>query len=189
VRYDGKTAAEGHGFQAHTGPMRSTSRGAVTLKSADPSEAPRILFNYMSQEKDWEDFRRCIRLTREIFAQEAFAPYVKHEIQPGAGAQCDDELNDVIREHAESAYHPCGTCKMGRMDDAMAVVDPHCRVIGVEGLRVADSSIFPRITNGNLNGPSVMTGEKASDHILGRAPLAAANEAPWVNPDWKTQQR
>jgi choline dehydrogenase len=189
VRYDGKTAAEGHGFQAHTGPMRSTSRGAVTLKSADPSEAPRILFNYMSQEKDWEDFRRCIRLTREIFAQEAFAPYVKHEIQPGAGAQSDDELNDVIREHAESAYHPCGTCKMGRMDDAMAVVDPHCRVIGVEGLRVADSSIFPRITNGNLNGPSVMTGEKASDHILGRAPLAAANEAPWVNPDWKTQQR
>lgn len=189
VRYDGKTAAEGHGFQAHTGPMRSTSRGAVTLKSADPSEAPRILFNYMSQEKDWEDFRRCIRLTREIFAQEAFAPYVKHEIQPGAGAQSDDELNDVIREHAESAYHPCGTCKMGRMDDTMAVVDPHCRVIGVEGLRVADSSIFPRITNGNLNGPSVMTGEKASDHILGRAPLAAANEAPWVNPDWKTQQR
>lgn len=189
VRYDGKTAAEGHGFQAHTGPMRSTSRGAVTLKSADPSEAPRILFNYMSQEKDWEDFRRCVRLTREIFAQEAFAPYVKHEIQPGAGAQSDDELNDVIREHAESAYHPCGTCKMGRVDDTMAVVDSHCRVIGVEGLRVADSSIFPRITNGNLNGPSVMTGEKASDHILGRAPLAAANEAPWINPDWKTQQR
>ncbi|WP_438991251.1 choline dehydrogenase [Lentibacter sp.] len=189
VRYDGQAAAEGHGFQAHTGPMRSGSRGAVTLRSKDPLDDPKIMFNYMSLDSDWADFRRCIRLTREIFAQPAFAPYVKHEILPGAGAQTDDELNDVIRAHAESAYHPCGTCKMGRQDDPMAVVDPECRVIGVEGLRVADSSIFPRITNGNLNGPSVMTGEKASDHILGRAPLAAANDAPWINPDWKTEQR
>ncbi|MCW1954707.1 choline dehydrogenase [uncultured Lentibacter sp.] len=189
VRYDGQAAAEGHGFQAHTGPMRSGSRGAVTLRSSDPAEAPKILFNYMSLESDWEDFRRCIRLTREIFQQAAFAPYVKHEILPGMAAQTDDELDDVIRAHAESAYHPCGTCKMGRREDPMAVVDPECRVIGVEGLRVADSSIFPRITNGNLNGPSVMTGEKASDHILGRAPLAAANEAPWIHPDWQRQQR
>ena len=189
VRYDGQTVAEGHGFQAHTGPMRSASRGAVTLRSSDPVDAPKILFNYMSLESDWEDFRRCIRLTREIFGQEAFAPYVKHEIQPGMAAQSDDELNDVIREHAESAYHPCGTCKMGRREDPWAVVDPECRVIGVEGLRVADSSIFPRITNGNLNGPSIMTGEKASDHILGRAPLAAANEVPWVHPEWRSKQR
>lgn len=189
VRYDGQAAAEGHGFQAHTGPMRSGSRGAVTLRSSDPAEAPKILFNYMSLESDWEDFRRCIRLTREIFQQAAFAHYVKHEILPGMAAQTDDELDDVIRAHAESAYHPCGTCKMGRREDPMAVVDPECRVIGVEGLRVADSSIFPRITNGNLNGPSVMTGEKASDHILGRAPLAAANEAPWIHPDWQRQQR
>jgi choline dehydrogenase len=189
VRYDGQAAAEGHGFQAHTGPMRSGSRGAVTLRSKDPLDDPKIMFNYMSLDSDWADFRRCIRLTREIFAQPAFAPYVKHEILPGAGAQTDDELNDVIRAHAESAYHPCGTCKMGRQDDPMAVVDPECRVIGVEGLRVADSSIFPRITNGNLNGPSVMTGEKASDHILGRAPLAAANDAPWINPHWQTEQR
>lgn len=189
VRYDGKTVAEGHGFQAHTGPMRSASRGAVTLRSSNPADAPKILFNYMSLESDWEDFRRCIRLTREIFGQEAFAPYVKHEIQPGMAAQSDDELDDVIREHAESAYHPCGTCKMGRKEDPWAVVDPECRVIGVEGLRVADSSIFPRITNGNLNGPSIMTGEKASDHILGRAPLAAANDVPWVHPDWQSKQR
>ncbi|MCV2891577.1 choline dehydrogenase [Lentibacter sp. XHP0401] len=189
VRYDGKTVAEGHGFQVHTGPMRSASRGAVTLKSADPSAAPRILFNYMSEEKDWADFRRCIRLTREVFGQEAFEPYVKHEIQPGIAAQTDDALDDVIREHAESAYHPCGTCKMGRADDPWAVVDSECRVIGVDGLRVADSSIFPRITNGNLNAPSIMTGEKASDHILGRAPLAAANEEPWVHPAWQSEQR
>ena len=188
VRYDGKVAAEGHGFQAHVGPMRSPSRGAVTLRSADPEDAPRILFNYMSTEQDWEDFRRCIRLTREIFAQEAFAPYRGKEIQPGAEVQTDDELDDFIREHVESAYHPCGTCKMGRADDPMAVVDPEARVIGVDGLRLADSSIFPRITNGNLNGPSIMVGEKAADHILGRS-LAPVNDAPWIHPEWKTAQR
>ncbi|MBZ0130620.1 MAG: choline dehydrogenase [Rhodobacteraceae bacterium] len=189
VRYDGKVASEGHGFQAHVGPMRSPSRGAVTLASGDPSDAPKIVFNYMSQDQDWEDFRACLRLTREIFAQPAFAPFVKHEIQPGANLQSDDELDGFIREHAESAYHPCGTCRMGAADDPMAVVDPDCRVIGVDGLRVADSSIFPRITNGNLNGPSIMVGEKASDHILGRDRLPRSNATPWLHPDWQTQQR
>lgn len=189
VRYDGQTAAEGHGFQAHVGPMRSPSRGEITLRSSDPKEAPKILFNYMSHEKDWQDFRTCIRLTREIFAQDAFKPYAGHEIQPGADCQTDDELDDFTRQHVESAYHPCGTCKMGAADDPMAVVDPHCRVIGVDGLRVADSSIFPRITNGNLNAPSIMTGEKAADHILGRHPLAAENAEPWINPNWETSQR
>lgn len=189
VRYDGKAAAEGHGFQAHTGPMRSPSRGEVTLRSADAAEAPRILFNYMSQEQDWIDFRRCIRLTRELFEQEAMKSFVKHEIQPGNALQTDDELDDAIREHAESAYHPCGTCRMGRADDPGAVVDPQGRVIGVDGLRVADSSIFPRITNGNLNGPSIMVGEKVSDHLLGRDPLARANDTPWIHPAWETSQR
>ena len=189
VRYDGQAAAEGHGFQAHVGPMRSPSRGSVTLRSSDPAEAPKILFNYMSHEKDWEDFRRCIRLTREIFAQEAFAPFVRHEIQPGADVQSDDALNAFIKDHVESAYHPCGTCKMGDATDTMAVVDPECRVIGVSGLRVADSSIFPQITNGNLNGPSIMVGEKASDHILGRPPLPASNQEPWIHPNWESHQR
>lgn len=189
VRYDGKIAAGGHGFQAHVGPMRSPSRGAITLKSADPNEAPRIVFNYMSTEQDWIDFRKCIRLTREIFAQEAFAPYRGRELQPGADVQSDEALDDAIREHAESAYHPCGTCKMGAADDPMAVVDPQTRVIGVDRLRVADSSIFPRITNGNLNGPSILVGEKASDHILGRQPLASANAEPWFHPHWETTQR
>lgn len=189
VRYDGTAAAEGHGFQAHVGPMRSASRGAVTLRSGDPKDAPRIQFNYMSKAQDWQDFRNCIRLTREIFAQEAFKPFVKHEIQPGAALQSDDELDDFIRQHAESAFHPCGTCRMGRADDSMAVVDPQTRVIGVERLRLADSSIFPRVTNGNLNAPSIMVGEKAADHILGLAPLAAANDAPWIHPDWRVSQR
>ena len=189
VRYDGKAAAEGHGFQTHTGPMRSLSRGAVSLRSGDPKAPPKILFNSMSHETDWDDFRRCIRLTREIIGQEAFKPYYKSEIQPGLDLQSDDELNGFIREHVESAYHPCGTCRMGRADDRMAVVDPEARVIGVEGLRVADSSIFPRVTNGNLNAPSIMAGEKAADHILGRDALAPSNLEPWIHPDWQSRQR
>ncbi|MEM9044739.1 MAG: choline dehydrogenase [Pseudomonadota bacterium] len=189
VRYDGQAAAEGHGFQAHVGPMRSPSRGEITLRSADPKDPPKILFNYMSTEQDWEDFRHCIRLTREIFGQDAFIPFRGKEIQPGADLQSDDELNGFIRDHVESAYHPSCTCRMGRADDPMAVVDPECRVIGVERLRVADSSIFPRIPNGNLNGPSIMTGEKASDHILDRDPLPRSNAKPWINPRWESSDR
>ncbi|MGK9084219.1 choline dehydrogenase [Brucella intermedia] len=189
IRYDGKAAAQSHGFQAHVGPMRSKSRGSVTLRSANPREKPVIKFNYMSHEDDWADFRHCVRLTREIFGQAAFDPYRGAEIQPGAQIQSDDEIDNFIREHVESAFHPCGTCKMGALDDPMAVVDAECKVIGVEGLRVADSSIFPRITNGNLNGPSIMVGEKASDHILGRTPLARSNQEPWINPRWQVADR
>jgi len=189
VRYDGQAAAEGHGFQAHVGPMRSKSRGRIKLTSSDPKDKPSILFNYMSHEDDWEDFRTCIRLTREVFNQDAFAEYRGKEIQPGEQVQSDEALNDFIREHVESAYHPCGTCRMGSRNDPMAVVDPQCRVIGVDGLRVADSSIFPQITNGNLNAPSIMVGEKASDHILGKDPLPASNQEPWIHPDWEASQR
>jgi choline dehydrogenase len=189
VRYDGRAALSGHGFQAHVGPMRSKSRGTVTLQSADPAAAPVIRFNYMSHADDWDEFRKCIRLTREIFAQEAFRPFVRREIQPGAQVDSDAAIDAFIRDHAESAYHPCGTARLGRRDDQMAVVDPECRVIGVDGLRVADSSIFPRITNGNLNAPSIMVGEKAADHILGRGILAPANLEPVINADWRVAQR
>lgn len=189
VRYDGKAAAKAHGFQAHVGPMRSKSRGSVTLRSPDPLSKPVIRFNYMSHPDDWTEFRHCIRLTREIFGQKAFDAYRGKEISPGSHVQSDDDLDAFIRDHAESAYHPCGTCKMGRTDDPMSVVDPECRVIGVDGLRVADSSIFPRVTNGNLNAPSIMTGEKAADHILGRTPLAPSNQEPWINPRWQASDR
>lgn len=189
VRYDGKSALRGHGFQAHVGPMRSKSRGTIRLRSADPDAAPEIRFNYMSHPDDWEEFRRCLRLTREIFAQPAMAPFVRQEIQPGTGVESDAQIDAFIREHAESAFHPCGTARIGARDDAMAVVDPELRVIGVEGLRVADSSVFPRITNGNLNAPSIMVGEKAADLVLGRAPLAPQNVAPWIHPNWQVAQR
>lgn len=168
VRYDGKAAAKGHGFQAHVGPMRSKSRGSVRLVSADPAEAPEIRFNYMSDPDDWKEFRACVRLTRQIFDQPAFEEYRGEEIQPGDDIQSDAQIDAFIAEHAESAFHPCGTAKIGQPDDPQAVVNPELRVIGVQNLRVVDSSVFPRITNGNLNGPSIMVGEKAADLILGR---------------------
>lgn len=189
MRYDGKAAAKSHGFQAHVGPMRSKSRGSITLRGPDPRAMPVIRFNYMSHPDDWRDFRHCIRLTREIFGQAAFDPYRGKEISPGSHVVTDEQLDDHIREHVESAYHPCGSCRMGRADDPTAVVDPECRVIGVEGLRVADSSIFPRVTNGNLNGPSIMTGEKAADHILGMPMLPPSNQEPWINPRWRESDR
>ncbi|PQO23894.1 choline dehydrogenase [Rhodobacteraceae bacterium WD3A24] len=189
VRYDGRAAVRGHGFQVHTGPMRSPSRGAVTLRSPDPEAPPRIRFNYMSHEADWRDFRACIRLTREIIGQDALARYTSHEIQPGPEARDAAALDAFIRDHAESAYHPCGTARMGRADDPGAVVDPQGRVIGVQALRVADSSVFPRITNGNINAPSMLVGEKMADHILGRASLPRDERSPWSHPRWRTAQR
>jgi choline dehydrogenase len=189
VRYDGKAAAKSHGFQAHVGPMRSKSRGTITLRSPDPRDKPVIRFNYMSHPDDWTEFRHCIRLTREIFGQQAFDAYRGKEIAPGAHIQTNEQLDGFVRDHAESAFHPCGTCRIGKATDKHAVVDPECRVIGVDGLRVADSSIFPRVTNGNLNAPTIMTGEKAADHILGRAPLAPSNQEPWINPRWRESDR
>jgi choline dehydrogenase len=189
VSYDGKAAANTHGFQVHVGYNLSKSRGKVALRSPDPAADPVIRFNYMSHPEDWEKFRHCVRLTREIFAQEAFDEFRGPEIQPGEKVQTDEQIDDFLREHLESAYHPCGTCRMGAKDDPMAVVDPETRVIGIEGLRVADSSIFPHVTYGNLNGPSIMTGEKAADHILGRQPLARSNQEPWISPRWELSDR
>ena len=189
IRYDGTAAKQGHGFQAHVGPMRSNSRGSIRLQSNIFSVAPKIQFNYMSSGQDWIDFRKCITIARELFAQKAFSPFSGAEIQPGDAVQTEEALNKFIAEHAESAYHPCGTCKMGQVSDPQAVVDSYCRVIGVENLRVADSSIFPRITNGNLNGPSIMVGEKAADHILGINPLTAENLEPWIHQNWRTSDR
>ena len=189
VRYDGKSMVQGHGFQAHVSPMRSKSRGSVTLRSPDPREKPVIRFNYMSHPEDWIEMRAGVRLTREIFAQAAFDPFRGEEIAPGAHILSDDAIDEFIREKVESGYHPCGTCKMGRSDDPMAVVDKELRVIGVEGLRVIDSSVMPSITTGNLNAPTIMIGEKGADHILGKPLLAPSNAPYYVAPDWEASQR
>jgi choline dehydrogenase len=189
VRYDGNSMASEHGFQAHVGPMRSKSRGHVRLRSKDPREAPVIRFNYMSHPDDWIEMRACVRLTREIFAQRAFDPYRGREIQPGSDVETDEEIDRFIARHVESAYHPCGTCRMGDPTDPMTVVDPQTRVVGLEGLRIADSSIMPLITNGNLNAPTIMIGEKAADHILGKGMLPPSNAPFYRAPNWETAQR
>jgi choline dehydrogenase len=189
IRYDGRAALAAHGFQVHIGPMRSPSRGRIRLRSAEPRKAPSIRFNYMSAPEDWRDFRSAIRLTREIFAQPSLKSFCGEELAPGGKTQSDEDLDDFVRDNVESAYHPCGTCRMGAVDDVNSVVDPECRVIGTHGLRVVDSSIFPEITNGNLNAPSIMVGEKASDMILGKPPLPASNLQPWTHSNWQTAQR
>jgi choline dehydrogenase len=189
MRYDGKAAFAGHGFQAHVGPMRSKSRGYVRIRSNNLVEPPRILFNYLTHPDDMPEWRRAVRLTREIFRQPAMQRFAVDEIQPGSTVESDADIDAFVRAHAESAYHPCGTCRMGSPDDRLAVVDPECRVIGIEALRVADSSVMPQVTNGNLNAPTIMIGEKASDHILGREPLPPSNQEPWINPDWRARQR
>ena len=166
IRYDGKSAVAGHGFQAHVGHMRSSARGTVQLADANPHTPPRIQFNYMSGAEDWRNFRRAIRTVREVFHQPAMRDFCGENINPAGDS--DAELDDYIRAHAESAYHPCGTCRMGAVDDPAAVVDEECRVMGADNLRVADSSVFPLIPYGNLNAPSMLVGEKVAAHILGQ---------------------
>jgi choline dehydrogenase len=171
VRYDGKAAAEGHGFQAHVGPMRSPSRGEVTLRSADPAEAPRILFNYMSTEQDWIDFRACDPADPRDLRATGLRAFREARDPAGGGGAVGRGAGRFRARACRKRLSPLRHLPDGAAGRPMAVVDPECRVIGVEGLRLADSSIFPRIPNGNLNGPSIMTGEKAADHILGRTPL------------------
>ena len=187
VRYDGNSPATCHGFQAHVGPMRPTSRGELTLKSANPLEPPRILFNYMGTEQDRKEMRAAVRLTREIFAQSAFDRFRDEELSPGVQVQTDDEIDAHIRQNAETAYHPAGTCRMGT--DPMAVTDGQGRVHGVRGLRVVDASLMPQIASGNLNAPTIMMAEKLADAVRGRNPLPPLDAPYYVHPKWQTHQR
>lgn len=187
IRYDGKSAFAGHGFQVHVGHNKPKSRGEVTIQSADPTVAPKILFNYLQAQEDIEGFRACVRLTREIIEQSAFDEFRESEIQPGEQVQSDEEIDAFVRQAVESAYHPSCSCKMG--EDDMAVVDSKTRVRGVENLRVVDSSIFPTIPNGNLNGPTIMVAEKAADMILGNPPLAEENVNVAMTQNWQQVQR
>ncbi len=189
MRYDGQAAFDGHGFQVHVGPNKPRSRGHVRIRSARPADKPSILFNYLAEEADREDWRACIRLTREIIAQQAFDPYRGEEIQPGADVVSDEAIDAWVRENTESAYHPSCTCPMGADDDPMAVLDVHCRVRGIEALRVVDSSSFPSIPNGNLNAPTIMLAEKVSDQVRGRDPLPPLEAPFYVDAQWRERQR
>src|SRR5699024_10780144 len=161
-----------HVFEFHVVSMRSPSRGHVRIKSTDPRQDPAILFNYMSTEQDWQEFRDAIRITREIAHQPALEKYRGREISPGPEVQTDAELDEFVRNNAETAFHPCGTCKMGSADDDMAVVDGEGRVDGLDGLRVVDASIMALISTGNLNATTIMIAKKSVYHIRGREPSA-----------------
>lgn len=163
----GRVKSKIEAFQVHVGPMRSTSVGWLKLKSRDPFAHPIIQPNYLSTDTDMLEFRQCIKLTREIFAQKAFDPFRGPEVQPGPAVQSDAEIDAFVRQKADSAYHPSCTCKMGSALDSRAVVDPALRVYGLQGLRVVDASVMPSMLSGNLNAPTIMIAEKAADAIKG----------------------
>ena len=187
MRYDGRAAFAGHGFQVHVGHNKPQSRGHIRIRSNDARDAPRIVFNYLQAPADREGFRHCVRLTREIMAQPAMQAYCGAEIQPGESVQTDDEIDAFIRDAVESAYHPSCACKMG--EDEMAVVDSQTRVRGVRGLRVVDSSIFPTIPNGNLNAPTIMVAERAADLIRGKGMLPPSDAPVGLPDNWRQHQR
>ncbi len=189
MRYDGRAAFDGDGYQVHVGPNNPWSRGRLAIRSADPTSKPSILFNYLQHEQDVQDWRDTIRLTREVLGQSAMSEFRGDEIQPGASIQSDEAIDQWVRQNVESAYHPSCSVKMGSSSDSMAVLDESCRVRGMESLRVVDSSIFPSITNGNLNGPTIMVAERAADIIKGEV-LAPMHDTPvWIARDWQNQQR
>ncbi len=189
MRYDGRTAFDGHGFQVHVGPNKPESRGYVAITSPNPHDKPFIQFNYISTEQDRQDWRDCIRLTREILSQPAMDNFRGEEIQPGVAITSDEAIDSWVKQNVESAYHPSCSCKMGADNDPMAVLDEQCRVRGISGLRVVDSSVFPTIPNGNLNAPTIMVAERAADMILGKALLPKADVPVWIAPDWQSTQR
>ena len=188
ISYDGKSLAGGHGFQVHVGTKRSKSRGSVRLDASNPSNKPRVRFNYMSHEDDWIEMRSCVRLTREIFQQPAMAAFAGRELAPGPDCTNDTDIDQFIKDKVESAYHPCGTCRMGT--DTNAVVDPETmRLRGMDGLRVVDASVMPQATAGDINVPTLMLAERAADLIRGRH-LPEADPSPvMVDANWQSCQR
>ena len=177
-----------HSFQVHIDLMRPKSLGRVALRSADPAAAPSICFNYLADRQDREDLRRAVRLTREILAQPALAPYRGEELNPGAAIQGDEDIDAWVRRGVETCYHPVGTCRMG-LDPRSSVVDSQCRVHGVANLRVIDASVMPAIVSGNTNAPTIMIAEKMSDTLRGKLSLPREQPAVWTHPQWATSQR
>ena len=169
IRYDGSSPIKGHGFQLHVGPTKSDATGHVRISSKDPSSPPKILFNYLSTQKDRKEWCQSIRIARKLIETKAMDEFRGEALSPGNEVQSDEEILNFIAEEGESAYHPSCTCKMGVTKDS--VVDPELRVHGIRNLRVVDASVMPEITNGNIYAPTLMIAEKASDLILGNSPL------------------
>jgi choline dehydrogenase len=176
-----------HSYQVHIDLMRPRSLGRVKIRSADPAAPPSLLFNYLKDPQDRQDLRTSVRLTREILAQPALAPFRGEELSPGANIQADADIDAFVRKGLETCYHPVGTCRMGTGADC--VVDEQCRVRGLAGLRVVDASVMPAIVSGNTNAPTIMVAEKASDLIRGKAPLERSEARVWIHPQWQVAQR
>lgn len=189
MQVEGWEPVSAHAFQVHVGLMRAHSRGSIRLRGPDPAAPPRILVNYLDDPRDRDILRRGARLAREIVAQPAFEALAGDEFFPGPEVQSDDELDASLREAVDTQWHLSCTARMGPATDPMAVVAPDGRLHGLDGLRVVDASIMPQVVNGNTNCPTVMIAEKLSDAILGRPPLARAEDPVWHNPDWETAQR
>jgi len=161
----GKTRPDSHAFSNHVCMLRPESRGYIALKSLDPNVQPIIQPNYFATQKDRDTLIKGVKISREIMNQPAFDEFRGKEINPGDHIQTDQEIEEFIRNHGETIYHPVGTCKMG--NDEFSVVDDKLRVRGVENLRVVDASVMPTLIGGNTNAPTIMIAEKISDHILG----------------------
>jgi choline dehydrogenase len=168
IRYDGTAPAGKHGYQVHVGPMYSDARGSVKIVSTDPRTHPALRFNYLSTDQDRREWVEAVHCARGILGQPAFAPFDGGEISPGTVVESDEQILDWVARDGETALHPSCTCAMG------SVVDPETmRVVGIDGLRVVDASVFPYVTNGNIYAPVMMVAEKAADLIRGDTPLAA----------------
>jgi len=169
-----------HGFRISAGPMRQTSRGALTLRSADPAAAPSIDPHYLETETDRQELRDSYAAIIEVVSQKAFDSYRGKPLDLPRLPGTEAELDALVRESAATAFHLCGTCKMGGELDPLAVVDPQTRVRGLLGVRVADASIMPSIVSSNLNAPVMMIGERASDLVLGKS--MAPEHVPFHRP-------
>ena len=177
-----------HGFMLIPSFLRPTSRGSITLKSRNPREHPLIDPNYLATEIDRAGMRDCIRFTRELVNQSSFDPFRGEAINPDSSVQTDSELDAYLRARMETIYHPTSTCKMGKEDDQMAVVNNQTSVIGVQNLRVVDASVMPSLPSGNTNGPIIMIAEKAADIILGNKPLDKIDVPLWQPATLETQR-
>ncbi len=187
ITYDGSVAIKGHGFQVHVGHNKPTSRGHVRALSGDLSQHPEILFNYLETEIDRQGFRDCVHLTREIMRQPAMDEFRGEVIQPTNEVRTDEQIDAFVRASVDSAYHPCGTCKIGV--DKMAVVDSELRVRGIKNLRVIDASVFPTIPNGNLNAPTMMLAERGADIVKGAQLLPSSGVPVYTDMRWQERQR
>jgi choline dehydrogenase len=171
VRYDGTSPIPGHGYQVHIGPMYSDARGSVKVVSKDPRVAPALTFNYLSTDQDRREWVEAIRVARDILGQSAMDEFNAGEISPGPSVSSDEEILDWVARDAETAYHPSCSARMGV--DEMSVVDPlTMKVHQVDGLRLADASAMPYVTNGNIYAPVMMLAERAADLIRGNSTLA-----------------